>query len=32
MPNATLEVVAGGNHDLALTHAAQLARLIRGAG
>lgn len=32
MPNATLEVVAGGRHDLALTHAPLLARLITRAG
>ena len=30
LPNARLEVVAGGGHDLALTHAPQLARLITG--
>ena len=32
MPNATLEVIAGGGHDLALTHAPQLARVITRAG
>ena len=28
IPNAALEIVAGGNHDLARTHADQVARLI----
>lgn len=28
LPKAALEIVAGGNHDLARTHADQVARLI----
>lgn len=28
LPNATLQIVAGGDHDMALTHPAELARLI----